>query len=252
MDAPERPEAVDAARAIADERYPDADLVILAGSVALGRATPTSDLDLVIVSVEDEEAPFRESFTALGWPVEAFVHTPETVRGFMRVDVAERGRGMPRMVSTGVVIRDVARIAEGLRDEALTMIEAGPPPMSVEDLEFRRYVVTDLLHDFLGDPSGEESSLTAAHLAEETARLHLILARAWQGNGKWLLRELREADPPFADRWVAAVDAHRSGDAGPMERLAVEVLEESGGPLFEGYRASGKEVLRRFLESSTG
>jgi Nucleotidyltransferase domain len=220
--------------------------VILAGSVALGRATQTSDLDLVVVSLEDEDAPFRESFTSHGWPAEAFVHTPDTLRGFMRMDVADRERGMPRMVSTGIVVRDRSELAPALRDEAVAMIEAGPPPMSEEDLEFRRYAVTDLLDDFLGDPSGEESTIIAACLAGEAARLHLILVGAWQGNGKWLLRELREADPPFADRWVAAVDADRAGEPAPLERLALDVLEASGGRLFDGYYSSGKALLERF------
>ena len=80
------------------------------------------------------------------------------------------------------------------------------------------------------------------------ADLYCAMAGAWQGGGKWLLRELREADPAFADELVAGLRAHERGDAGPLIALVERVLDASGGPLFEGYRASGKELLRRFEE----
>jgi hypothetical protein len=47
--------------------------------------------------------------------------------------------------------------------------------------------------------------------------------------GKWLLRELRDSDPAFAARWLAARD-----DPAP---LAKQLLAGVGGPLFDGYRA---------------
>jgi len=238
--------ALEAAAAIADERYPAADLVILAGSVVIGLGTPTSDLDLVVVCVEDEDAPFRESFTDHEWPVEAFVHTPHSLRGFMRMDVAERRRSMPRMVSSGKVVRDGARLAEELRDEALRMIDAGPPALSEEELTFRRYCVTDALEDLRGDPNGDEAPVTAAQLAKQVGELQLTLAGAWMGTGKWLLRELRETDSVFADRFVSAVRACGKGSAEALMRLASDVLDASGGPMFDGYRASGKSLLQRF------
>jgi predicted nucleotidyltransferase len=242
----ERVSPPDAAAAIADERYPTADLVILAGSVSIGRATPTSDLDLVVVSVKDDDAPYRESFTALGWPAEGFVHTPESVRAFIRMELAERERSMARMVSSGLVIRDTGKLANRLRAEAQAVIDAGPPQVDDEELALRRYGVTDGLDDVRGDPKGDETLLTAANLAREAAELHLTLARAWIGTRKWLLRELRETDPAFADRFVYAIRAHAGGDVTPLMALAGDVLEASGGPLFDGYRASGKKLLESF------
>ena len=242
----ERPSASAAAAEIANERYPAADLVILAGSVALGSATSTSDLDLVIVSLDDDNAPFRESFTSMGWPVEAFVQTPDSLRSFMRMESAERDRSTTRMVSTGIVIRDRASLAEALRTEALRMIQAGPPTAGEEELNQWRYGVTDGLDDVRGDPDGDETLLTAANLARGVAELHLMLRGAWLGSGKWLLRELRETDPLFADRFVAAVRAYAGGDVAPLVRLAEDVLEESGGPMFDGYYSSGKPLLAKF------
>jgi hypothetical protein len=128
------------------------------------------------------------------------------------------------------------------------MIDAGPPPRDDDALAFLRYHVTELLDDLRGDPNGDESRLIADALVRAAADLHLAMAGAWSGGGKWLLRELREAAPAFADELVAALRAHEWSDARPLITLVDRVLEASGGPLFEGYRASGKELLRRFEE----
>jgi hypothetical protein len=60
-------------------------------------------------------------------------------------------------------------------------------------------------------------------------------ARALVSSGKWLLRELRAADPVLADRLVAAHD--QSAD---LAELAELVLARGGGRLSAGYRQQGK------------
>lgn len=61
----------DAALKVVSDRYATATVAILAGSVTTGRATSTSDLDLVVLAPTDPEAAYREAFFSEGWPVEA-------------------------------------------------------------------------------------------------------------------------------------------------------------------------------------
>jgi hypothetical protein len=161
------------------------------------------------------------------------------------MELAERERSMARMVSSGLIIRDAAALADRLRGDAQAVLDGGPHAADDEELALRRYSVTDALDDLRGDPHGDETLLTAANLAREAAELHLTLARAWIGTGKWLLRELRGTDPAFADRFVSAIRANCDGDPTSLMALA-DVLVASGGPLFDGYRASGKALLEKF------
>ena len=55
------------------EKYPEARVAFLAGSVTRGEGTQTSDLDLVVIYNKLPQA-YRESFVSGGWPIEAFVH----------------------------------------------------------------------------------------------------------------------------------------------------------------------------------
>jgi hypothetical protein len=96
-----RPDPISAATEIVARRYEGAAVTFLAGSVMRGEGTDTSDLDLVVV-YERIDAAFRESYTHAGWPVEAFVHDPETLRYFfLRTDYPSGVPSLAHMVSTG-------------------------------------------------------------------------------------------------------------------------------------------------------
>lgn len=57
------------------QRFGDAEVLFLAGSVMRGQGTPHSDLDVVVV-YKSLPAAYRESLYHQGWPVELFVHDP--------------------------------------------------------------------------------------------------------------------------------------------------------------------------------
>ena len=99
-----RPDAVDAARALVGDHFPDARQAWLAGSVVSGGATATSDLDITVLMTQTE--PRRESLLHQGWRTELFVHTESSVRHFVAKDRARRRPTMARLVATGIPLVD--------------------------------------------------------------------------------------------------------------------------------------------------
>lgn len=93
---------IDVDRALQSEkRYRDATAVRAAGSLVRGEGTAYSDLDLVVVYAR-LPAAYRESFVFEGFPVEAFVHDPETLEYFFaEVDYPRGGRdpGTGRLIA---------------------------------------------------------------------------------------------------------------------------------------------------------
>ncbi|HEX8687490.1 MAG TPA: nucleotidyltransferase domain-containing protein, partial [Pyrinomonadaceae bacterium] len=117
---------VEAARGVWRERYAGARVVFLGGSVMRGEATPASDLDLVVVYERLPNA-YREAFVHAGWPVESFVHDPETLEEFFEAD---RVRGLPAlmsMVGEGVEVPAASEFSAALKRRARELMEAGPP-----------------------------------------------------------------------------------------------------------------------------
>jgi hypothetical protein len=217
-------DALGAAAALVNERFPDAAWAILTGSVLGPHRTPRSDLDIVIMM---EDGPgYRESLHFDGWPVELFVHTRDVLDGFLAKELAARKPSTHRMLAHGVPL---AGDPGDLPARCARVLAGGPPPLTEAERDRFRYGLTDLLDDYQHVTDAGERSVIATTVWIETARAALAFGGRWLSSGKWLLRELREFDPEPATRWLAARD-----DPAPV---ATEVLAGAGGPLFDGYRA---------------
>lgn len=236
-----RPHAMDAAQRFVADRFSDCRAAFLAGSVVRGDATATSDLDIVVV-IDHPEAPFRESLFFEGWPVEIFVHTPESVLRYFNSDAERRMPTLPVMVVESAVLVSQDGTAETLRDRAQALLDAGPAPLTEQALTNQRYFVTDLLDDFEGSTDHAESFFIAAELAIRTIDLWLGLNGQWTGRGKWVMRALRRYDPVQADRLAVALQAlDITGDKQPLIDFVEGVLAPAGGRLFAGFKQGGRK-----------
>lgn len=211
-------------------------MLFLAGSVMRGEATPTSDLDIVVVYERLPNA-HREAFVYRGWPVEAFVHDAETLEQFFESD---RKRGLPAMmsmVSEGVEIPEASEFSTGLKRRARELIEGGPPPWDEEELKLRRYRLTDWVDDVRFPRSPEELVATGAYLYQDVADFYFRTRGLWAAHSKTIPRRLMQANAAFADTFLRAFDAlFADKRAEPVITLVEEMLEPFGGPLFEGFR----------------
>ena len=188
-----------AREAIVRERYPDSALVLLAGSVARDEATPASDLDPVIV-FDRLEAARRESFETGGWPVEAFVHDPETIAWF----AAE--------------------------------IERGPAAWTPEDLESSRYLITALPSDLEGGGSRAELTATGVELHRALARHVFGTRRRWIPKRRRLPRELGGLSSELGTRFSDAFDdLFGRDDPAAAIGLGDAMPGEDGGRRFAGF-----------------
>lgn len=235
----DRLEPQHAARAFMDDHFPTALCAFMTSSVLRGEGTATSDLDLVIVA-DEPDLPYRESFHELGWPIETFVHSRQSLLAYFISDARRRRPSLPAMCAEGVVLADSAGIAAELQRHARDLLERGPEPLTPAEIASARYGVTDLLDDFVGCTSREEGVFIAHDLGAASADLILSLNRCWLGTGKWLHRALRRHDPTLAQELAGALLVYaRSGDKNPLIAFAERALAPAGGRLFESYRAKG-------------
>jgi hypothetical protein len=239
MDRRRAPDAVALDAVLA--RYPDALVIVLAGSVVGGIPTSTSDLDVVVL-LEADGLPRRESFTAEDWPIELFAHSPTTMRAFFEKDVLLRRPSMIRIWASGRVLHDTDGLGVAVQQEAQRLLEArygGPSPAEVRKL---RYLVTDLLDDLIGDPTGDESVFVAPTLAIALCHLKLLSTGAWTGTAKWMYREAHAQDPEWAEALVRSLREHAKGSPTNMIAFAERTLVSLGGRLFDGYSEPWEEA----------
>jgi hypothetical protein len=238
---PATPDFLEAGRAFIEAEFPECRAAFLAGSVVRGEATATSDLDIVVIT-DREDAPYRESFLWDGWPVEAFVHNERSILDFFESDARRYRPSLQQMCAEGLVLRDIDGVGARTKEEARRQLDAGPEPLTPEELDRLRYTVTDLLDDFSGSVREEETYLIAHGLAEASVRLLLLGNGRWLGGGKWMLRALRAFDPVMANQLGGALKAfYKSEEKAGLVAFAEVVLERMGGRLFEGFRSPRKD-----------
>ncbi len=238
-----------AAPAIFAERYGGARVLFLAGSVMRGEATATSDLDIVVV-YESLPHARRESFIYREWPVEAFVHDPETLNHLMEAD---RRRGIPsimRMVIEGLEVPIASRFSAALKRRASAIFEAGPPRWDADDFNLMRYRLTDWVDDIRHPRSREELVATGAYLYQDVADFFLRSRGLWAAHSKTIPRRLREIDDAFAEAFRRAFEAlFADKRPAPVIALVEEMLAPFGGLLFDGFKKDARPEDRKPLDA---
>lgn len=225
-----------AAKAIHKERYADAEVIFLAGSLVRGEGTSTSDLDLVVVFGSLPNA-YRESFRFGDWPVEAFVHDPETLAYFLhKVDKPSGVPSLPTMVCEGIEIPQSSEFSRALKVAAASVIAEGPPSWARTDIDSSRYAITGLVDDLREPRSRAEQVATATALYAALSNHFLRRRGVWSAKDKTIPRQLRKIDASFSEKFDAAFNAlFERGDSEQVIALVGQVLGPEGGWLFEGY-----------------
>lgn len=237
----DRPQPDVAARDLVQQQFPDAVLAVLAGSAATGRATDTSDLDIVVV-LDGPPAPYRETLRHEGWLVEVFAHTPDSLTEFFASERAQGRCTLAHMLTIGLVLTDAT--AGTLRDEAKAVIDGGPDPLSGVDRDRRRYMLTADIDDLTDTTEDGERVAIAAHVVGQVTDLYLRANGLWSGYGKWGHRRLATADPALAERLTGGLGAAIAGNTAPLVTVAAEVLDVAGGALADGYSVGRSAVER--------
>jgi len=239
------------AKEILESRYPDAKVLFLAGSIVRGEGTPDSDLDLVVIFRSLPQA-YRESFYFRRFPVEAFVHDLETLNYFLfDVDGPAGIPALAQMILEGIEHPEPSEFSESVKQLAASVIKAGPPVLSDEEVRRMRYNVTSLLDDLRHPRSRDELLACGAQLYEVLADYYFRTNNLWSAKGKAIPRILKRADADLCARYCKSFEELlRSGQAEELIALAEELLVPKGGFLFDGQRLNAPVDHRKPLPAT--
>jgi hypothetical protein len=241
-----RPSPLQAASEICKERFSEAKAIFLAGSALRGEQTPYSDLDLVVV-YETLATAWRQSFIHNGWPVEAFVHDPETLTYFFWE--MDRPSGVPSlaaMVMEGKEIPAEDNFSRSIKTLAQVVLQAGPPDWTEKDFQRARYQITDSCDDIRAPRSPAELTASLTYLYQQLADFCFRSQGRWSAKNKGIPRRLAEVDPLLTRRFVEAFDAgffHQTSSL--VLELAETILTPYGGFLFDNYRSDAPASYRK-------
>jgi hypothetical protein len=219
-----------------ETRYLGAEAIFLAGSVVRGEATAHSDLDLVVLFPK-VKAAYRESFFHKGWPVEAFIHDAETLQYFFDHVDRHMGRAtLSEMVAEGHEVPGPSEKTNKLKSIANEVLSRGPSALTDEELQDRRYHISELLDDLRAPRNRQEMFASGTTVYSELADFYFRSRCQWTSWGKSILKRMKKADPVVARKFSDAFDdLFVNGQTAKVLEVAEEILQPYGGLLFEGY-----------------
>lgn len=223
-------DASTAARDFVQQHYPNAQAAYLGGSAATGRATPTSDLDILVVLPEGpDDISFVETTTHAGWLVEAFVYTPAAAHRWLERGRAQRRPVLDSLIGNGIALTDTPETAQWA-ERSRRILATGPPEAEASEIDGRRYLLSALVDDLEGEPPSVERYVVQADAFRVAAELALLVDQQWLGTGKWLVRNLQDQDDHGLLRW-----ADSPHDVSTLVAICRRVLDAAGGYLQDGF-----------------
>lgn len=244
-----KPHYLTAAKAFLNEEHSKAKCAFIAGSVTRGEQTATSDIDLVIVYDTDIlPKAYRNSLIYQGWPIETFVQNENSVAYFFRQDAVSGTPALINMIACGIMAPENA-CALNLRKKALDIETAGPFALTAEEINQRRYAITDALDDIAAYKTVSELHGSLCQLRHDLADFYLRANKKWSGKGKSLVRALQKAFPEISDEYESAFKEAFNENIRPVSELADRLLMPFGGRLWAGWKSDACDEAN--LYSST-
>lgn len=227
------------------EKFPKADSAFVSGSIIRGEGTAHSDLDIIILFPKIANA-FRESFIYESVPIEAFIHTPETIHWFVDDEKKNGGAYLAHMISTGKIISKQTPLSREMLRYANSVLKSGPDTISNEALLKLKYSITDLVDDLRDQRPQQEKIACAIRLYPLLAEAILRNSGEWLAHGKWIPRKLKIANPEIAKKFDAAFDdLFIKQSANKLIKLSEEILKPFGGFYWQGWRTEAPKKWKK-------
>jgi predicted nucleotidyltransferase len=214
--------------------YPDADVVVLAGSAASGKAAKGSDLDVLVFDRKTEDS-YRRIDKKYGAVIEVFAVSIKHFPFFLEEARKSAIPSMVRMCLEGIVLVDRGPAAELIEQAQAVWLE-GPYPWTLDRMNQARYELTEYAADLIQGGDSAENPFIFNKLFELAAEFALRVNNRWLGVGKWAFRELTRFDPLLARDFVGATELfYKTGSGSAFVDLVNRMLEPYGGTLREGW-----------------
>jgi hypothetical protein len=216
-----------------ETHFPAAATAVIAGSTARGERTASSDIDLLLIGedlFDDGSDSAAATYAFEGEIFEVFAYTAAGFDEWAQRGIRQHRPVIVHMLVEGMPLRTGDDYAQ-LRARWAAALAEGPE-VDPRELEFRRYVITDVLDDLRDAVDPLERQVLAGTLFEKTAELMLLSDRRWIGTGKYLPRRLRALD---RDRVDALSSPLLRGDLALLADAVEHELARAGGRVQAGF-----------------
>jgi hypothetical protein len=192
----------------------------------------------VVIAFDAIPHAYREAFMYDGWPIDAFIHDPETIRYFFEKIEANDGRpALIQMILNGNEVLGQNDFSRHLKKIAQESLNLGPTTWTKEEIDKERFLITDILDDIKFPKNSDEQIASSIHLFEPLIQFYFRAQKKWAASGKSLIRYLKKEDPVLALEFTEAFEQiFRDNNCSLLEKLIHKILAPYGGALWDGFK----------------
>lgn len=228
-----RDDALEIMRQATLEYYPECVVAFGHGSSITGHFSSYSDLD-VIVLLHAGEFWEKRCVNFRGYLVEFQAYTLD-VLDLMLMLSRQSGMALGLLPDTAQTLIDSDGSAAKLHEKLSDIKRQGPSQPSESSLRNTRTRLTNQTIELLTVDTPLEQQACGLAMYEPLTKLLMTLDGDWIHRGKWVPRSLCHAAPEAFPKLTAAYRSLMEGDPQPLARMATELLERIGGPLWTDY-----------------
>jgi predicted nucleotidyltransferase len=222
-------------------RYPIFTGIFFYGSHALGTPNSASDVDIIVV-FEKPISPFREKISHDGLLFDVFLYDQESLHGALHIGRSENNFIVIDSISSAKILIDKKSALANLQESARFLRQKGPTQINIQS---ERQFLTGVIDDLCADQADDE--YRTAQLVELYTAVMGIQMKI-RGMGGYSRRDaakaLSKGNENLARSLNMAFKQAILGKDVDFIKLAQAILNDLGGPLRDGYRASIPDMPR--------
>ena len=178
------------------ERCPDAQGILVSGTILRGNPAPSSDLDIYVIRRELQRQRVQKFFN--GVPAEIFINPAKKVADYFATEQRDARPITAHMLSTGFTILDCDGVIAGLQVRARQLLQTPPDP-SAEILTFARYMAAARYEDAtdIAGTRPETARMILGLAVHDMLRYHFLTDHRFVPRDKDLLDVLATWDAPL-------------------------------------------------------
>ena len=178
------------------ERCPDAQGIVVSGTILRGNPAPSSDLDIYVIRRELQRQRVQKFFN--GVPAEIFINPAKKVADYFAAEQRDARPITAHMLNTGFTILDCDGVIAGLHAHARQLLQTPPDP-SAEALTFARYMAATRYEDAtdIANTRPETARMILGLAVHAMLRYHFLADHRFVPRDKDLLAVLEAWDAPL-------------------------------------------------------
>jgi len=199
--------------------------ILLFGSVARGDATPTSDIDLLVVREHEQFHVQVEPIAGIS--VKMVVLPGEGLEGSVTPEIQ---KGLRPTFADGQILFDPAGVLADLCDKMGRAIRNGPPSLPEEEFDHIRVSLTELLAEVHHSLDLPTARLLAYNLLTTSIKCYYQIQRWWLPPLKRQMDDLEQRDCDLASIGKDILSSESKGQIrDSCDQLVDYVLRDIGG-----------------------